>query len=268
MDHRFLTSPDGLFLYHHRLAADKWLRHGFSLRRSLANGRDMNVGFNSRQPRETAIENRQRLVEAVFQRNHPLVLLRQVHADTVIPVECPPAEALEGDALVTCQSGMVIAVQTADCLPVLLADPVQRVIAAVHAGWRGTLKRIVQKAVERMRSDFNSNPADCLAVVGPSIRGCCYEVGEEVVEAFFREFSDTASLFSEPPAGKRTRPAARTLDLPLACQRQLLAAGLRPENIAADGPCTSCRTDLFFSHRAEGGNTGRMLALIGITAEP
>ena len=116
-----------------------------------------------------------------------------------------------------------------------------------------------------MQAEFDSHPRECIAIVGPSIRGCCYEVGEEVIDAFIQEFADLPPLFREPPPGKATREGTQFLDLAQACRKQLLDEGLLPGNIMADGPCTSCQKDRFFSHRAEAGKTGRMLAVIGIT---
>jgi YfiH family protein len=266
MEDEFVTSKDGLFLYHQRLAAFKWLRHGFGLRRSPIDGREMSLGFNGYQPSETVIENRRIFAKSIMGRDLTLTLLRQTHSDVVLPVVSPGLAApQEGDGLVTGEPDLPISVQTADCLPVLLVDPRQRTIAAIHAGWRGTLKRIVAKGVRLMEAEFATNPRDCVAVVGPSIRGCCYEVGEEVVESFTREFDYAASLFRAPRPAEATRAGAQYLDLSLACHQEFLNVGLLSENIYANGPCTSCQKHRFFSHRAEKGNTGRTLLVIGMT---
>ena len=264
MDGQFLTSSDGIFLYHQRLAAYKWLRHGFSLRRNQ-DGAEMSYGLNEYQPHETVLENRQRLVRSVAGRELPVATLRQVHSDCVFKasralLSDPP----QGDGWVTGEPRLLIAIQTADCLPVLLVDPQQRVVAAVHAGWRGTLQRIAAKAVHLMQTDFGSHPSNCLAVVGPAIRRCCYEVGEEVVEAFSKEFELASTLFCEPPSGKATRANSQCVDLAEACRGQLLDAGMAAEKIFTDGPCTACEKERFFSHRADAGKAGRMMSVIGI----
>jgi len=223
----------------------------------------MSYGLNEYQPRETILENRQRLVRSVAGRELPLATLRQVHTDRVFKASrAPLSDPPQGDGWVTGEPELLVAIQTADCLPVLLVDPQQRVVAAVHAGWRGTLQRIAAKAVHLMQTDFGSHPGNCVAVVGPAIRRCCYEVGEEVVEAFTRERS--ASFFSEPPSGKVTRANSLCFDLAEASRSQLLDAGMTAEKIFTDGPCTACEKDRFFSHRADAGQAGRMMSVIGI----
>jgi len=182
------------------------------------------------------------------------------------------------------EAGILLSVRTADCLPVLLVDPKHRAVAAVHAGWRGVLARVVEKAVGEMRRVYGSEPETLLAVLGPSIRACCYEVGEEVEEAFQGRFPHADKFFrkvSEPPAAHPKRrplcflnmqppghdstcPPPIHLDLVAVAQDQLLAAGLAPHHVAAVDFCTACRTDLFYSYRQEGSRAGRMLAVIGI----
>jgi purine-nucleoside/S-methyl-5'-thioadenosine phosphorylase / adenosine deaminase len=260
----FYTSSDGIFLYHQRLSAYKWLRHGFSLRRNQ-DGAEMSYSLNGFQPHETVLDNRQSLVRSVSGRELPLAILRQVHSDRVIRASrTSVADSPQGDGWVTGESDLLLAIQTADCLPVLLVDPEQRIVAAVHAGWRGTILRIAAKAVHRMQTDFGSHPGRCLAVVGPAIRRCCYEVGDEVVEAFAEEFERSASFFSETPGAKATRANSQCVDLAEACRSQLLDAGMTAENIFTDGPCTTCEKQRFFSHRAEAAKPGRMMSVIGI----
>jgi YfiH family protein len=231
-----------------------------------------------------------------------LAALRQVHSAGVYQVRRAACDEFEyrlggsrmpeqpglapprGDALLTDQPGILLSVATADCLPVLLADPIRRAVAAVHAGWRGALARIVEKAAGEMRRVFGSEPRSLLAVIGPSIRVCCYEVGEEVEEAFqgrfphadkfFRRRSKPTALHPgshslslpnmQPPGCNAISKASTHLDLVAVAQDQLLAAGLSPRHIAAENFCTACRTDLFYSYRQEGSSAGRMLAVIGI----
>jgi hypothetical protein len=176
----------------------------------------------------------------------------------------------------------MLAVQTADCFPVLLVDRKRKTVGAFHAGWRGTLARVVEKGVGLMRVHFGSIPEDLIAAIGPGIDSCCYVVGEDVREQFHSQFAYARDLFREINQSDSVREkypllfmtarapgrsdAGRTihLDLREANRRQLLAAGLRPEKVDLLDFCTACRTDLFFSHRAESGVTGRQMGTIGI----
>jgi YfiH family protein len=203
-------------------------------------------------------------VRSVAGRELPLAILRQVHSDRVCKasrsgLSDPP----QGDGWVTGEPELMVSIQTADCLPILIVDPEQRIVAAVHAGWRGTLQRIAAKAVRMMQADFGTHPRNCVAVAGPAIRRCCYEVGEEVVDAFTKEFEHSASFFCKPSAGKSTR-ANSQFDLAEACRNQLLDAGLAAGKILTDGPCTACEKERFFSHRADAVEGGRMMSVIGI----
>jgi len=173
-------------------------------------------------------------------------------------------------------------VQTADCIPVLVADRKRRAVAAFHAGWRGTVKRIVEAGVGRMRLEFGSRPEDLMAAIGPGIGACCYAVGEEVFSSFDCQFIYGRELFREvstlePEAASwpmqfldRSAPghsasgSSLHLDLAEANRRQLLAAGLKPGSIKQVGGCTACQPGLFFSHRASHGHAGRMMSVIGI----
>jgi YfiH family protein len=190
-----------------------------------------------------------------------------------------------GDALVTDRPGLLLSVRTADCVPLLLVDPAHRAVAAVHAGWRGSLERIAEKTACEMRRSFHSQPEQLLVAIGPSIRACCYEVGQEVVEAFRERFNrwegyfkesrrkDTARarrspypllfLSARPPGQGPNTDTATHLDLVAVLRDQLQNAGLRARNIHVAPFCTACRTDLFFSYRKE-RTTGRLMAVIGM----
>ena len=204
------------------------------------------------------------------------VRLRQCHSDGVVCLDGfePGGRPAEGDALVTRRSGLLLAVQVADCLPLLIADQAKRVLAAVHAGWRGLLAGVVPRTLEAMQSRYDSDPRDCLAVIGPSIGPCCYEVGQEVARSFEQAFPGRPRLWRklQPPGWARssgTGPsdappgARRMLDLRAACRRQLEFAGLPAGSVFSHPPCTACHRDVFHSYRAEGGSAGRMLAAIG-----
>jgi len=191
-------------------------------------------------------------------------------------------QPVKADGLMTDEPGLLVGVQTADCIPILVADRKRRAVAAFHAGWRGTVKRIVESGVGRMRLAFGSRPEDLIAAIGPGIGPCCYAVGDEVLSSFESQFAYAPELFREvcdsdpvrakypmlfltqrAPGHSEIGPSLH-LDLVEANRRQLLAAGLKPRAIKVIGGCTSCQPELFFSHRASQGRAGRMLSLIGI----
>ena len=184
--------------------------------------------------------------------------------------------------MITAVPGLLLAITTADCVPVLVVDMEHRVVGAFHAGWRGTVARIVEKGAGEMRRHFGSNPCNLRAAIGPCIRKCCYSVGAEVRSEFESQFSYAADLFEEvfdsnaihvrypllflnqrPPGHAELGPEIH-LDLVAANKRQLRDAGLKEEHISVLDGCTACDTNRFFSHRAEFGKTGRMMAAIGI----
>ena len=278
------------------LSPVKWLYHGFSTRpggRSTAYSRlqasgELNLGFTATDDRANVIANREHFLEAVTgDPQFPMVTLRQIHSGIALPVNAPRQASDSGfakaDGMMTSEPGLLLAIQTADCIPVLVADRKRRVIAAFHAGWRGTLKRIVERGVGQMRLEYGSRPEDLVAAIGPGIGRCCYAVGEEVRNEFESQFSYAGELFCEveatdplkeknPLSFLTARPPGRTypalhLDLVEANRRQLLDAGLNPDAISAVQECTSCNTGRYFSYRAEGGFTGRMLSVIGIRPE-
>ncbi len=172
-----------------------------------------------------------------------------------------PGAAPEADALVTAVPGILLGIQAADCVPILLVDTRLRVVAAVHAGWRGTAAANVEGVVAHLRQHFNSRHADLRAAIGPSIGACCYTVGEEVRERFDAAFAYAPDLFQQQHDGLH-------LNLAEANRRQLLAAGLAPGAIDVTAECTACARvggqRKFFSHRAEAGFTGRAMGIIGI----
>ena len=267
-----------------------WLIHAFSTRSagfSRAYGANaLNLGFTRHDSRLAVERNRKRFLKEIgaaqIRGRWPLITLRQIHSDIIHRVRAVTPGTITGDGLITDTPGILIAVQTADCLPVILVDPRFRAVGVFHAGWRGTLKRIVEKGVGEMRRYFGSDPRNLHAASGPGIRACCYQVGPEVREQFESQFSYAAELFRETKdsdpirerypllfltaraPGHSDLPKQIFLDLAEANRRQLLAAGLLARNIFASSLCTCCRVDLLFSHRAERGVTGRMLAVVGI----
>jgi len=265
------------------LAKLPWLVHGFSTRPGgvslLNNEKVLNLGFTEWDSRENVLENRRRFLSALGASDLELISLKQIHSDVIHLFDAAPAGPWRGDASATNRPGLLLGVQTADCVPILLVDPKTRAVAAVHAGWRGTLQRIVVKAIGKMQMQFGSKPAGLLAAIGPSIGGCCYEVGTEVATQFQSQFAEAPQWFDEfrtgdepnpiqwlnmMPPGHQPPPKNVLLDLRKANRDQLLGASLRAPNIFVSDLCTACRRDLLFSYRKEGPQSGRLLSVIGI----
>ena|ERR1700722_8274869 len=271
----------------------KWLWHGFSTRngglsRVYAGGEaegDLNLGFTAEDDVALVAANRKLLADAVTgSAETPLATIRQIHSNILVRVDLGSAgeKPSKADGLMTDEPGLLLAVMTADCIPVLVADRKKRAVAAFHAGWRGTVKRIVEAGIGRMRLEFGSRPEDLVAAIGPGIGQCCYAVGDEVLAEFESQFEYGRELFVEVDEtdpvrarfvmmflnqrapGHGPKEIRLHLDLVEANRRQLLAAGLKPSAIEIAGGCTSCQPKLFFSHRALGGHAGRMMSAIGI----
>ncbi len=271
------------------LAGLPWLVHGFSTRPGgfsrLGDARVLNLGSAEWDSEEAIAHNRITFLHALGTGRAILVRLRQCHTDVIHRVDSPPHGPPRGDALVTHTPGLLLAVQTADCVPILLADRRQRAVAAIHAGWRGTLARIAEKTLGRMRMEFDTRAEDVVAALGPAIGRCCYEVGPEVAQAYAAQFPDAREWFDgpfdrlaggddpapfpwlsmTPPGHEQPAPRVR-LDLRAANRWQLEAAGVPAAQIVSSTLCTACRTDLLFSHRRERGRTGRLMSVIGIRA--
>jgi len=267
-----------------------WLVHGFTTRpggfTTSYGGRTLNVGFTKDDLRASVERNRKAALVAAGAVSKstpwPMITLRQIHSDLIHVVRSRKAEKLVGDGMVTDLRGIALAVLTADCFPVVLVDTKKKAVGAFHAGWRGTVKRIVEKGVGIMRLEFGSRPEDIHAAIGPGIQQCSFEVGEEVEEAFHTQFAYAAELFHTVQESDAVRerypmlfmnqrapghgdPCIKVhLDLREANRRQLLAAGVPEANITALKDCTVCQPRKFFSHRAERGKTGRQMALVGI----
>jgi YfiH family protein len=260
-----------------------WLLHGFSTVpggvSTLGTEKILNLSFTDWDTRENVLANRKKFQIALGAEKFPLINLKQIHSAVIWPFSAAPNEPCKGDASLTKTPGLLLGVQTADCVPTLLVDPKKRAVAAVHAGWRGTLARILEKTVGELVANYNSKPSDLLAVIGPSIGPCCYEVGAELVAQFTTQFADAADYFDEArtgeepnplqwlnrmPPGHQPPPPNVHLDLPKANRSQLLAAGLREKNIFSSNLCTACYPSLFFSYRKQGPRSGRLLSAIGI----
>ncbi len=282
-----------------------WLRHGFSTRlggvSEVYGPGEVNLGWTASDDPAKVAENRRRLVKGIAgaKSRAQLVTLRQIHSSVVRIIEqdagaldgnLETAEGkaiLRGDGMMTDLPGLLLGVQVADCVPVLVADVKRKAVAAFHAGWRGTLRRIVEGGIGRMRLRYGSRPEDLLAVVGPSIGACCYSVGEEVRHEFESQFGYAPALFSEvydsdpvkekypllfltarAPGHSNIGPQIH-LNLWEANRRQLIDAGLLPQRVTVIGECTACTRVKggrlkYYSHRGEAGFAGRMMGVIGV----
>jgi YfiH family protein len=271
-----------------------WQIHGFSTRTggttTCYGGRSLNLGFTQHDKRTNVEQNRRTLLvkfgatsgKGARTKPWPMVTLRQIHSDIIHVVTAPTAKPLAGDGLVTNVPGIALGVQTADCFPVLLIDKKHKAVGAFHAGWRGTIQRIAEKGLGVMRHEFGTTPDDVVAAIGPGIQGCCYEVGEELKANFESQFDYASELFRDSQESDPVREKypmlfmnqrapghgdmciKMFLDLREANRRQLTAAGVPEKNVISLEDCTSCDAKRFFSYRADRGNTGRMMAVVGI----
>lgn len=229
------------------------------------------AGFNE-DTAENILENRRRFLK-LFPGNWSLAGCWQIHGKDVRTVanavEAKPAENAHGDtvycdALVSNALEVLLGVKTADCVPILMADPRTKGFAAVHAGWRGTVAGIAGNTLEKLEAEYGANPHDVRVAIGPAAAGCCYEVGVEVIDAFRSRFREHDSLFIS------TKPGHARVNLLEANRDQLMAKGVDPERIHTAPLCTMCSTDLFFSYRREKavqGKVGRLMSVIGRTAK-
>ncbi|MFN2577954.1 MAG: peptidoglycan editing factor PgeF [Pyrinomonadaceae bacterium] len=225
------------------------------------------AGFNE-DDAENIYENRRRFLK-LFADDWLLTGCWQVHGIDVRVVQSEgEAKAKPGvlgddaycDALISQTPKVLIAVKTADCVPVLIGDHVTRSFAAVHAGWRGTSSSIVKRAIEKLQNEFAARPEDMRAAIGPAANGCCYEVGSEVISVFKERFTQANRLFTA------TREAHALIDLHQANRNQLIEAGISPDHVYLAPLCTMDRNDLFFSYRREKqkyGRVGRLMSVIG-----
>jgi YfiH family protein len=260
-----------------------WLIHAFSTAPGgaspLEGEKVLNLGFTDWDTRENVQENRRRFQTAAGAKDLTLITLKQFHSDVIHLFDTTPTDPCSGDASITNRPGLLLAIQTADCVPILLVDTKKRAIAAIHAGWRGTLARIAAKTIGKMQMHFGTKLSDLLAAIGPSIGPCCYEVGTEVATQFLSQFPDAPDYFDEfrtgdepnpiqwlnmMPPGHQPPPKGVLLDLRKANRSQLLTAGLRPQNIHTIDLCTACRPDLLFSYRKQGPASGRLMSVIAL----
>ena len=267
-----------------------WLIHGFSTRTGgssrVYGGNSLNLGITKHDTRTIVERNRSAFLKKLGAMNGrnpwPLIAVRQIHSDLIHHVAKPSNDPLTGDGLITNTPGILLGIQTADCLPVVLVDTRHNAIGVFHAGWRGTVKRIVEKGAGEMRRWFGTMPRDLKAAIGPGIHNCCYAVGPEVRDQFASQFAYASDLFHEVEEhdevrekypmlfltarapGHSVMPKKIYLDLAESNRRQLLTIGVPAKHISVSPLCTSCHPDQLFSYRADKTVTGRMMAVVGV----
>lgn len=249
------------------------LIHGVTHRVAGMGIADGNVSYSPPRDREDAWAMRQRWCEAIGVPPAHLVVTGLIHGADVLHVtgelagagSAPDREqAGIADALITDEPNLALAITHADCLPILIADPERRAIAAIHAGWRGTVADIAGTTVRAMQESYGSDPTDLLAYFGPGIGGCCNEVGPEVTEAWREQVRDLGPL----SALAITQPGPKEhFDVPRANTLLLQRAGVRPEHIEVSAACTKCETEKWFSHRGHGPGAGRQASIIMLTGK-
>lgn len=256
-----------IFITFPKLKATGIVNHTFSTRLGGVSGGEyssMNLSFNRGDKRENVVENYRILCSAVGIDTKNLVLSHQTHTNNVLCVtkeHCgtgitrPSFSDIDG--LITNESQVALVTQYADCTPLLFCDPVKKVIATSHAGWRGTVKQIGKVTVEKMVEEYGSNPKDIIAGIGPSIGKCCYEVDVPVITEFSKiPFLNKEKIITPKGEGKYM------LDLVEANRQILINSGIKPENIDVSDICTCCNADMLHSHRATGGKRGNLAAII------
>ncbi len=229
--------------------------------------RSLNLSFREGDEEFRVLENWDKLSTAFQIPMENFLVLNQVHGDNILVIKpsgdyFTSRDQLNYDAIVTSRANLAVCIKTADCVPVLIADRVKKVIAAIHAGWRGSALGITANVIRLMQNQYGSQPGDLIAAIGPAIGLCCYEVDAAAADAFRRQKNYDTFLF---PSKRRDR---WMLDLAEANRRQLLDGGIPDANIEAAGLCTVCRQDAFFSHRGSGGVTGRQINFIMIKGDP
>lgn len=250
------------------LTATGLVKHGFTTRHGGVSEppyHSLNMGLTVNDEPLRVQENRTRVSNILDFPLEKLVAAKQVHGDRValISTEHCGKGALEyetaladTDALITAEIGVPISTYHADCVPLLIFDPVTPAIGLAHAGWKGTALKIGAKTIEKMAHFFDTKAEDCLVAIGPSIGPCCYEVDEKVRAVFSKQFTDSSGFF------KRRGQNRWLLDLWEANKISLAEIGVPNEQFFGSGCCTACRVDSFFSYRKEGGSTGRMAAMM------
>lgn len=243
--------------------------HGFTTRYGgVSSGiyESLNLGEHRGDEDENVRENYRLLTEALGLKR--LVFTKQVHGNTVRHVTSADAHELfspipyEADGLITDEPDLALVIFTADCIPILLCDPVRGAIGAVHAGWRGTVSDIAGEAVRKMWAEFGSNPSDIRAAIGPGIDKCCFETGAEVPAAVLNALKDVCDHVSPADYITPALGGKFMVDLKAVNRTLLISSGVKPENISVSDECTKCLHDKYWSHRHTGGNRGSQASVI------
>jgi len=251
---------NGISLYQFEIFKNAELGHAFFARTggvSPEPWNSLNHGGSIGDSRENVIENRKRAFNAIERPVESIYDVWQVHGTDVVCTDSPrPLDEphVKADAILTNNPDITLFMRFADCVPILIYDPVKQVCGIIHAGWQGTVKQIVTQTIKIIQEKYQVRPADLIAGIGPSIGKCHYQVGKEVVEAVSSSFQEKAGELIE------TRNGHTYFDLWKANEILLKASGV--ENIQIVGECTACHTEEWFSHRAEQGNTGRFAAAL------
>jgi polyphenol oxidase len=255
-----VRSANGLDIYQFESFDESIVGHGFFGRNggvSPAPWQSLNQGGGLGDDRGNVIENRSRAFISMGRQVDSLYDVWQVHSADIVVTEKPrplDADHIKADAIITTNPNVTLFMRFADCVPILMYEPKKKIIATVHAGWQGTVKNIVEKTVQYLAEKFDVDPSLIVAGIGPSIGPCHYQVGEEVISAVKREFSeDYQDLIHQDEEGC-------FLNLWKANELQLRRNGVKSVEVA--GLCTACDTDTWFSHRAEHGRTGRFAAAL------
>ncbi|HGJ64132.1 TPA: peptidoglycan editing factor PgeF [bacterium] len=222
----------------------------------------LNLAYHVGDNPKNVMKNRELFCHELGIEASSLVLANQVHGDRVELIEDKLAgcgaygidDAIPNtDAMITMSNKVSIGIMTADCVPVMIYDPVKSAIGVAHAGWKSAILMIASKTIKNMNEAFGTNPSDCIVAFGASIKACCYEVGKEIISQFDAIFG----------VGRCTKD--NNLDLPKAVEFQLIDIGVKKENISSNNVCTACNLGLYYSHRAENGVTGRMMSVMRLT---
>lgn len=243
-----------------KLSSGDNVRHGFFTRIggvSSAPFNELNVDPLGGDDTIAVSSNLQKISEVMGFQPSRLVSLKQVHGKHVYKAESGGMSErnMEADAAITNAKDIALSIKTADCVPILLIDPVTNSIGAVHAGWKSTVQNIVKETLNSMRENYGTNTENIKAIIGPHISPCCFKVGDDVREQFAKAFNNTDNIIKE-----------NTIDMGAANREQLINYGVLEENITSEGGCTCCNSEEFFSHRRDGAGigTGRQLSLIMI----
>jgi polyphenol oxidase len=238
-----------------------FLTHAFCTRQGGASREDyksLNMSFREGDEEFRVLQNWSKLAKTFAIPLEQFLVLNQIHGDNIFVIKphgsyFSPGDELNYDAIITCRTNIAICIKTADCVPVFIVDKAKKIIAVVHAGWRGTALGISSKVIRLMQHQYGSLPRDILAAIGPSIGRCCYEVDNATAEALGAQRNKESFVFPKAMKSKWL------VDLPEANRQQILDCGIPETNIELSGHCTMCSQDMFFSHRGSGGITGRQI---------